>query len=93
MYIITEDLSRGNNMEIIIRGIWAWDQVKDPKNVVADALSRLQKQGDIVDDFDAELPFVPVNKNIFPVHLKEIYAKQAKDGDLRYNVKTNPSHF
>ena len=52
--------------------------IKGPKNVVADALSRLPKQGDIVDDVDAVLPFVPVDENIFPVHLKEIQAKQAK---------------
>ena len=44
-------------------------------------------------DSDAVLPFVPVDENIFPVHLKEIQAKQAKDRDLRQKVKTNPSHF
>ena len=31
------------------------EYIKGPKNVVADALSRLPKQGDIVDDVDAEL--------------------------------------
>ncbi len=36
--------------------------------MVADALvSRLPKQGDIVDDVDAVLPFVPVDENISPV--------------------------
>ena len=69
------------------------EYIKGPKNVVADALSRLPKQGDIVDDVDAVLPFVPVDENIFPVHLKEIQAKQAKDRDLRQKIKTNPSHF
>ena len=39
------------------------------------------------------LPFVPVDENIFPVHLKEIQAKQAKDRYLRQKVKTNPSHL
>ena len=39
------------------------------------------------------LPFVPMDENIFPVHLKEIQAKQVKDRDLRQKVKTNPSHF
>ena len=34
--------------------------IKGPKNVVADALSRLPKQGDIVVDVDAVLPFVPL---------------------------------
>ena len=53
----------------------------------------LPKQGDIVDDVDAVLPFVPVDENIFPVHLKKIQAKQAKDRDLRQKIKTNPSHF
>ena len=61
--------------------------------MVADALSRLPKQGDIVDDVDAVLPFVPVDENIFPVHLQEIQAKQAKDRDLRQKVKNNPNHF
>ena len=69
------------------------EYIKGPKNVVADALSRLPKQGDIVDDVDAVLPFVPVDENIFPVHLKEIQAKQANDRDLRQKIKTNPSHF
>ena len=31
--------------------------IKGPKNVVADALSRLPKKGDIVDDVEAILPF------------------------------------
>ena len=64
--------------------------------MVADELSRLLKQGDNVDDVDdvdAVLPFVPVDENSFPVHLKEIQAKQAKDRDLRQKIKTNPSHF
>ena len=42
---------------------------------------------------DAVLQFVPVDENIFPVHLKDIQAKQAKDRDLRQKVKTNLSHF
>ena len=58
--------------------------------MAADALSRLPKRGGIVDDVDAVLPFVPVDENISPVHLKEI---QGKDRDLRQKVKTNPSHF
>ena len=69
------------------------EYTKGPKNVVADALSRLPKQGDIVDDIDTVLAFVPVDENIFPVHLKEIQAKQAKDRDPRQKIKTNPSHF
>ena len=59
------------------------EYIKGPKNVVADALSRLPKQGDIVDDVDVVLPFAPVDENIFPVLLKEIQAKQANDRDLR----------
>ena len=43
------------------------ENIKGPKNVVADALRRLPKQGDIVDDVDAVLPFVSVDENIFPV--------------------------
>ena len=66
---------------------------KVSKNLVAGALSRLPKQGNIVDDVDAVLTFVPVDENIVPVHLKEIQAKQAKARDLRHNIKTNPSHF
>ena len=37
------------------------EYIKGPKNLVADALSRLPKQGDIVDDVDAVLPFVSVD--------------------------------
>ena len=36
---------------------------------------------------------MPVDENIFPVHLKEIQAKQAKDIYLKQNIKINPSHF
>ena len=43
--------------------------IKGPKNVVADALSRLSNHGDIVVDVDAVLPFVPVDDYIFPVQL------------------------
>ena len=67
--------------------------IKGPKNVVADALSRLPKQGDIVDDVDVVLPFVPVDENIFPVQLKEIQSYQTKDRELRQKIKNNPVHF
>ena len=69
------------------------EYTKGPKNVVADAPSRLPKQGDIVDNVDVELPFVPVDDNIFPVQLKKIQAKKANDRDLRQKIKINPSHF
>ena len=69
------------------------EYIKGPKNVAADSMSRLTKQGNIVDDVDAVLPFVQVDENIFPVHLKEIQAKQAKGRDLRQKIKENPSHF
>ena len=51
--------------------------IKGSKNIVVDALSRLPKQGDIVDDVDAVLPSVPLDENIFLVHPKEIQTKQA----------------
>ena len=59
------------------------EYIKGPKNIVLDALSRLPKQGDIVDDVDAVLPFVPVDGKFSPVCLMEIQAKQAKERDLR----------
>ncbi len=65
---------------------------KGPKNVVADALSRLPKQDDIVHDVDAVFPFVPVDENVFPLQLKEIQSYQAKDRDLRQKIKNNPVH-
>ena len=40
--------------------------IKGPKNVVADALSRLPKQGDIVDDVEAVLPFASKDEEILP---------------------------
>ena len=46
--------------------------IKGPKNVVADALSRLPKQGDIVDDVEAILPFASKDEGIFPIQLQLI---------------------
>ena len=40
------------------------EYIKGPENVVADALSSLPKQGDIVDDVDAVLPFVPLDDQL-----------------------------
>ena len=40
--------------------------IKGTKNVVADALSRLPKQGDIVDDVEAVLPTVKKNLTVCP---------------------------
>ena len=37
------------------------EYIKPPRNVVADAFSRLPKQGDIVEDL---LPFVPVDQDV-----------------------------
>ena len=65
---------------------------KGPKNIVADALSRLPKQDDIVHDVDAVFQFVRVDENIFPLQLKEIQSYQAKDRDLRQKIKNNPVH-
>ena len=39
------------------------------------------------------LLFVPVDDDIFSVHLTEIHAKQSKARDLRQKIKTDPSHF
>ena len=46
--------------------------IKGPRNVVADALSRLPKQGDIVEDVNTVMPFVQKDKDIFPIKLEEI---------------------
>ena len=37
--------------------------------VVADALSRLPKQGDIADDIDTTLPFTSYDEDINPIQL------------------------
>ena len=67
--------------------------IKGHKNVVADALSRLPKQGDIVDDVDAVLPFVPVDPTVFPVNLRTIQEQQVSDRSLRRRLKTNPKDY
>ena len=67
--------------------------IKGYKNAVADTLSRLPKQGDIMGDVEVVLTFVPVDENIFPMQLKEIQSYQAKDRDLRRKIKNNPVHF
>ncbi len=40
--------------------------IKGKSNIVADVLSRLPRQGDIVEDVEAVLPFVPVDTTISP---------------------------
>ena len=67
--------------------------IKGHKNIVADALSRLPKQGDIVDDVDAILPFVPVEPTVFPVNLQLIHEHQVSDRSLRRRLKTNPKDY
>ena len=67
--------------------------IKGHKNIVADALSRLPKQGDIVDDVDTVLPFVPVEPSVFPVNLKTIHEHQVSDRSLRRRLKTNPKDY
>ena len=67
--------------------------IKGPKNVVADALSRLPKQGDIVDDVEAVLPFASKDEEIFPIQLQQIQNSQSKDRSLRKRLKDNPKHY
>ena len=43
--------------------------IKGKANIVADTLSRLPKQGDVVEDVEAVLLFVPVDTTIFPINL------------------------
>ena len=50
--------------------------IKDKANVVADALSRHPKQGDIVEDIEVELPFVPVDTTTFPTQWIEVQELQ-----------------
>ena len=46
-----------------------------------------------MDRVDAVLSFVPVDKYICLVYLKEIQLKQAKDRDMRQKINTNQSNF
>ena len=48
------------------------EYIKRSKNALAETLSKLLKQGDIVDYVDVALPFVPVDDHILPVQLEEI---------------------
>ena len=45
------------------------EYIKGPENIVLDDLSKLPKQGDIVDDVNTVLPFVPVDGKMFPAYL------------------------
>ena len=63
--------------------------IKGHKNTVADTLSRLPKQGDIVIDIEAEIAFVPKDKRIFQMHLQLIHNTQSKDRNLRKRLKDN----
>ena len=52
------------------------EYIKGPKNVVADALSRLPKQGDIIEDVEVLLSFVPEDQDMFPIQIQKIKEKQ-----------------
>ena len=54
------------------------EYIKGPKNVVADALSRLPRQGDIVEDVEA---------------VQKIKEKQEKDRSLRKKMRQNPKDY
>ena len=47
---------------------------KGVKIVVADVLSSISNQGNVVEDVDTVLPFMLVDIDIFPVQLKYIQA-------------------
>ena len=64
-----------------------------PKNVVADALSRLPKQGDILNDVEAVLPLTSKDEEIFPIQFQRIQHSQSEDGSLRKSLKDNPKHY
>ena len=67
--------------------------IKGKANVVADALSRIPKQEDIVEDVEAVLSLVPVDTNIFHIQLKEVQELQEQDRSLRKKVWDNPKEF
>ena len=67
--------------------------IKGKTNIVVDALSRLSRQGDIVEDVEAVLPFVPVDATIFPVNLSEAQELQEQDRSLRKQLRNNPKEF
>ena len=60
--------------------------IKGKANIVADALSRLPRQGDIVEDVEEVLPFVPVDTTIFPINLSEVQELQEQDRPHHYLV-------
>ena len=51
------------------------------------------RQGDIVEDVEAVLPFVPVDSTIFPVKLSEVQELQEQDRSLRKQPWNNPKEF
>ena len=52
---------------------------KEPKNAVADALNRIPKQGDTVDDVNAELPFLSrQNIKTNPTHFQKTVTEEVK---------------
>ena len=59
--------------------------------MVADVLSRLVKQGDMVDDLEAVLPFVLEDQDVFPVQIQKMKEKHAKS--LRKKMRQNPKDY
>ena len=57
--------------------------IKGHINIGTEALSRLLKQGDIVDDLGVVLSFVSVEANIFQENLQAIHKHQISQPSLR----------
>ena len=69
------------------------EYIKGPENMVANALRRLPNQGDIVDDVEDVLPFVPDDQDMLPVQMQKIKEKQEKDRSLNKKMRQNPRDY
>ena len=67
--------------------------IKRPKNVVAEALRRLPKQGDIVDDAEVVLPFISKDEDISAMHFQLVQNTQNKDRSIRKRLKDDPKYY
>ncbi len=82
-------------METPFRKVWSWNNLYQGTQEYGSRFpwQTDNKEGNIVDDMEAILSFVPQNEEIFLVQLQLIQSTQGKDRSLRKRLKDNRTNY